>query len=64
VAKPVRRDRRRLRQDAGAESLAKLKELVGARIAGEYATVARMKLKQQIWTGSTRRTTSRCRRRW
>jgi trigger factor len=31
----------------GAQSLANLKELVRSRIAGEYATVARMKLKRQ-----------------
>ena len=35
----------------GTESLAKLKELVTAKIAGEYAAVARMKLKQQILDG-------------
>src|SRR4029453_478602 len=35
----------------GAESLAKLKELVGAKIAGEYAAIGRMKLKQQVLDG-------------
>jgi trigger factor len=32
----------------GAESLAKLRELVTAKIAGEYAAVSRMKVKRQI----------------
>ena len=43
------RAQRRVRQDAGrARSLAKLRELVAAKIASEYASVARMKLKRQI----------------
>ena len=35
----------------GTESLAKLKELVAAKIGSEYAGIARMKLKQQILDG-------------
>lgn len=49
VAKPIRPE---LNDDfaktLGAESLDKLKELVRAKIGGEYASIARMKLKQQI----------------
>jgi trigger factor len=52
VAKPIRPE---LDDDfaktLGAESLAKLKEMVGARIGAEYAAIARMKLKQQILDG-------------
>jgi trigger factor len=49
VAKPVKPEL----DDAfattlGAESLARLRELVTAKIAGEYANVGRMKLKRQI----------------
>jgi trigger factor len=35
-------------QSLGAESLPKLKEMVSAKIAGQYAALARMKLKRQI----------------
>jgi trigger factor len=49
VAKPIRPELNdEFAKTLGAESLAKLKELVGARIAGEYASITRMKLKQQI----------------
>jgi trigger factor len=51
VAKPVRPRSTTTSPRRWGGSLAKLKELVGARIAGEYATVARMKLKQQILDG-------------
>ena len=52
VAKPIRPDiDDEFAKTLGAESLAKLKELVTARIAGEYAAVARMKLKRQILDG-------------
>ena len=49
VAKPIRPE---LNDDfaktLGAESLDKLKELVGSKIASEYASITRMRLKQQI----------------
>ena len=52
VAKPVRPEiNDDFAKTLGAESLAKLRELVTARIASEYAGVARMKLKQQILDG-------------
>src|SRR6185503_13724530 len=52
VAKPVRPEiNDDFAKTLGAESLAKLRELVSARIGGEYAVVARMKLKQQILDG-------------
>jgi trigger factor len=49
VAKPIRPDiDDEFAKTLGAESLAKLRELVSAKIAGEYAGVARLKLKRQI----------------
>ena len=52
VAKPVRPAiDDEFAKSLGADSVAKLKELVAARIGSEYATVARMKLKQQILDG-------------
>ncbi len=49
VAKPIRPDLDdAFAKTLGAESLAKLRELVAARIAAEYAEIARMKLKQQV----------------
>ncbi|HWB46586.1 MAG TPA: trigger factor [Hyphomicrobiaceae bacterium] len=49
VAKPVRPEiNDEFAKTLGAESLAKLRELVNAKIASEYAAVARMKLKRQI----------------
>jgi trigger factor len=52
VAKPIRSAvDDEFAKTLGAESLAKLKELVGVKIAGEYATIARMKLKQQVLDG-------------
>ena len=48
VAKPVRPEvDDEFAKTLGAQSLANLKELVRGRIAGEYASVARMKLKRQ-----------------
>jgi trigger factor len=52
VAKPIRPELNdEFAKTLGADSLDKLKELVGGKIAGEYAAVARMKLKQQILDG-------------
>jgi trigger factor len=49
VAKPIKPELNdEFAKTLGAESLAKLRELVSARIASEYATVARTKLKRQI----------------
>jgi trigger factor len=49
VAKPIRPEANDdFAKTLGAESLDKLKELVRAKIAGEYAAIGRMKLKQQI----------------
>jgi trigger factor len=49
VAKPVRPEANdEFAKTLGAQSLDKLKELVRSRIAGEYASVARMKLKRQV----------------
>jgi trigger factor len=49
VAKPIKPDLNdEFAKTLGAESLAKLRELVAGRIAGEYAGLARMKLKRQI----------------
>lgn len=49
VAKPIRPELNdEFAKTLGAESLDKLKELVSAKIAGEYASITRMKLKQQI----------------
>jgi trigger factor len=49
VAKPIRPELDdEFAKTLGVESLARLRELVGAKIASEYATVARMKLKRQI----------------
>ena len=49
VAKPIKPELNdEFAKTLGAESLAKLRELVNARIASEYATVARTKLKRQI----------------
>jgi trigger factor len=49
VAKPIKPELNdEFAKTLGAESLAKLRELVSARIASEYATVARSKLKRQI----------------
>jgi trigger factor len=49
VARPIRPEiNDEFAKTLGAESLDKLKELVGARIASEYASITRIKLKQQI----------------
>jgi trigger factor len=49
VAKPIKQELNdEFAKTLGAESLAKLREMVGARIAGEYANVARTKLKRQV----------------
>jgi len=49
VAKPVRPEvNDEFAKTLGAQSLTHLKELVKGRIAGEYATVSRMKIKRQI----------------
>jgi trigger factor len=52
VAKPIRPAiDDEFAKTLGTESLPKLKELVSAKIASEYATIARMKLKQQVLDG-------------
>jgi len=49
VAKPIRPDLDdEFAKTLGADSLAKLRELVAARISAEYAEIGRMKLKQQV----------------
>ena len=49
VAKPIRPEvDDEFAKTLGAESLPKLKELVDAKIASEYANIARMKLKRQV----------------
>lgn len=49
VAKPIKPEiDDEFAKTLGAESLAKLREMVAARIASEYVTVSRMKLKRQI----------------
>jgi trigger factor len=49
VAKPIKPEiNDEFAKTLGAESVAKLRELVGAKISSEYATVSRMKLKRQI----------------
>jgi len=49
VAKPIRPEvNDEFAKTLGMESLAKLRDLVRARIASEYASVSRMKLKRQI----------------
>jgi trigger factor len=49
VAKPIKPELNdEFAKTLGAESLTKLRELVGARIASEYAGIARSKLKRQI----------------
>ena len=49
VAKPIKPELNdEFAKTLGAESLAKLREMVGARIASEYANVARTKLKRQV----------------
>jgi trigger factor len=49
VAKPIRPELNdEFAKTLGVDSLARLRELVGAKIGSEYASVARMKLKRQI----------------
>jgi len=49
VAKPIKPEiDDEFAKTLGAESLAKLREMVAARIAGEYMTVSRLKLKRQV----------------
>ncbi len=49
VAKPIKQELNdEFAKTLGADSLAKLREMVGARIASEYAGVARGKLKRQV----------------
>jgi trigger factor len=49
VAKPIRQELNdEFAQSLGAESLSRLREMVLARIAGEYAGISRMKLKRQV----------------
>jgi trigger factor len=49
VARPIKAElNEEFAKTLGAESLAKLREMVAGRIAGEYAGIARMKLKRRV----------------